>query len=266
MKPLKQEREHMEKRISFGAKVSILLRSLFIQAGWNYKGMISMGFGFALAPLARMLYKNDPAAYNAFLRRHLGFFNAHPYFASYALGAIVRLEEDIAAGKASVDQEEHFKNALIGPLGALGDQLFWGVIRPAVFAFGVLGYYLYDDTKDQLTILLLLFILYNLPHLYIRIHGFWRGYRDGYKVCRILKMENFRFLKRAYMGLGLLCVGILAGLNAPVPPHVLPMEFLIFIVSIVTAAYLKVLKARTYFAMTIPILIALLLELITGNI
>ncbi len=256
----------MDKKISLGDRISIFLRSLFIQAGWNYKGMISMGFSFALVPMARRLYKHDPAGYNAFLRRHLGFFNAHPYFASYALGAIVRLEEDIAAGKVSVEQEEHFKNALIGPLGALGDQLFWGIIRPAVFAFGVLGYYLYDDIQDQLTILLLLFMLYNIPHLYIRIHGFSRSYRDGYQVCRILKIENFKYLKWAYMGLGLFCVGIFTGLNAPIPPHVYPMEFLIFIVSIVTAAYLKILKARTYFAMTIPIVVALLLEFITGTL
>ena len=252
------------KEIGLWTKFNIFLRSLFIQAGWNYKGMISMGFSFALVPLARLYYKDDPKAYNAFLRRQMGFFNAHPYFASYALGAVARLEQNIRAGRVSVEQEEHFKNALIGPLGAIGDQLFWGVIRPATFALGVVGFYWAQNVQQYLTILLLLFILYNIPHMYIRFHGFWRSYHDGYKVCRILKMENFRYLKRIYMGIGLLSVGILTGFLAPLP--ILNPEFLIFVLSILVSAYLKSQKARTYLAMTLPLILALLLELITGSL
>ncbi|RMH63143.1 MAG: hypothetical protein D6677_07985 [Calditrichaeota bacterium] len=250
--------------LGFGTKLNIFIRSMFIQSGWNYKGMISMGFSFALTPIARLYYGDDPKAYNHFLRRHMGFFNAHPYFASFALGAIARLEWDIKDGKVSVEKEEHFKNVLIGPLGAIGDQLFWSIIRPATFVLGVLGFYFAKNVHQHLTILLSLFILYNIPHLYIRFQGFWRSYKDGYNVCRILKMEHFKYLKWLYMGIGLVSVGILTGFIAPLPPH--SLELLIFILSILVAAYLKSQKGRTYLAMTIPLALALTLELISGSL
>ncbi len=69
----------------------------------------------------------------SFLKRHLGFFNAHPFFASYALGAISRLEEDNPGNHELVDR---FKNALIGPLGAIGDQTILGNDKARMYFAG----------------------------------------------------------------------------------------------------------------------------------
>ena len=124
--------------------IEIFFRSFFVQSGWNYKSLLSIGFCFAIVPVAKKLFKNDVKKYNQFVKRHLGFFNAHPYFTSYALGAVARLEEEIAVNNSSDAHLEKFKNALIGPLGALGDQLFWATVKPATFTIGVLGFLLVE--------------------------------------------------------------------------------------------------------------------------
>ncbi|MBD3224490.1 MAG: PTS mannose family transporter subunit IID, partial [Caldithrix sp.] len=81
------------KQLKWTDHLSIFFRSFLLQAGWNFKSMLSIGFVFALLPVAKRLYKTNEER-KKFLLRHIGFFNAHPYFASYALGAIAKIEEE----------------------------------------------------------------------------------------------------------------------------------------------------------------------------
>ena len=74
---------------------NVLVRSFFIQSGWNYKSLLSLGFCFSILPVAKFLYKNDQSKIADFVKRHLSFINGHPFFMSYALGATIRLEEEI---------------------------------------------------------------------------------------------------------------------------------------------------------------------------
>ena len=100
---------------------------------------------------------------------------------SYALGATIRLEEEIEKGNSSIEQLVKFKEALIGPLGALGDQIFWVNVKPATFTLGVLGFFFIENINLRLTFLCLLAILYNVPHLYIRIVGIVRGTKKDFQ-------------------------------------------------------------------------------------
>lgn len=242
----------------------MFLRSFFIQSGWNYKGMISLGFTFAMEPVARRLYKDDPVKYNNFLRRNLGFFNAHPYFSTYALGAMARLEEQIAAGEITVDQPDTFKNALIGPLGALGDQLFWAVIKPAVFAFGVAAFFIIDDINGRAVVLGLMFLLYNGPHLVIRYLGLKQGYSRGFSVCHILKAERFKWIKILYGFIGAISVGVVAGVNISSIEMNDYWGFTVFLTAVLIAGYLKAYRSKTYWAMLLPLLFSVLIGIISS--
>ncbi len=241
----------------------IFFRSFFIQSGWNYKGMISLGFTFAMEPVAKRLYKNEPEKYNRFLGRSLGFFNAHPYFSAYALGAMARLEEKIAAGEVGPEQSDAFKNALIGPLGALGDQLFWAVIKPAVFALGVAAFFIIDDIYNRIIILSMMFLLYNGPHFYIRYMGLKQGYEQGYGVCHILKAERFKWLKWGYGLMGAVSVGLVAGI------YMSSLEIGdywaggLFIASIFIAGFFKAQKSKTYWAMILPLLFSVIIGILS---
>ena len=70
-----------------------------IQGSWNYERMQNGGWCYAMIPAIKKLYK-DPEDRKAALKRHLEFFNTHPYVASPVLGVTLALEEDRANGAA----------------------------------------------------------------------------------------------------------------------------------------------------------------------
>ena len=189
--------------------ISIFFRTFLLQTVWNYKGMISAGICFALVPVAKRVSATRKEI-AGILKRHLGFFNAHPYFASFAIGALARLEEDLAINKTGdTAQIEKFKNALIGPLGAVGDSYFWAIVKPASILVGSAGVLLFSRLEYRLASALLMLILYNIPHLYIRITGLWKGYQNGYNTYKLLKKENYAKVKSAYQIMGALTLGII---------------------------------------------------------
>jgi len=116
-------------------RVSALLRLTGIQATWSYERMQGVGLGSAAEPLLRGLFGGDGPRYREALGRATGFFNANPYLASAAVGAEARAEADGVPGP----QIERLRTALCGPLGSLGDRLFWTGLVPALASAAIVG-------------------------------------------------------------------------------------------------------------------------------
>jgi PTS system mannose-specific IID component len=70
-----------EVHITKGDRIKVWWRSTFLQGSWNYERMQNGGWAYTLIPALKRLYhtKEDRAAA---LKRHLEFFNTHPYLAS----------------------------------------------------------------------------------------------------------------------------------------------------------------------------------------
>lgn len=115
-------------------RAEALLRLLMIQASWGYERMQGVGLAFALAPIYRAGCAGDPARYREALSRATGFFNTNPYFAPAAVGALARVEAD----HMPADQVLRLRSALGGPLGALGDRLFWAGLVPVLMSFAII--------------------------------------------------------------------------------------------------------------------------------
>lgn len=161
-----------------------------------------MGFELCLFPIAKRLYP-DKQPRKEFLQRHLKFFNAHPYLASYALGVSIRLEEAIASGsREGCHQLERIKDLMIPTLGAKGDQLFWRTIRPYSLMLGILGLFIFESIELRLAVLVLVFMIYNIPHLYIRFVGLTEGYQYGLNVYQCLTKDRFKSLEKIYFYVG----------------------------------------------------------------
>ena len=104
-----------------------LLRLLAVQGSWNYERMQGIGMGYAAEPLLADLRRRIRSATP---RRWCGppsSSTANPYLAGLALGAATRAEDEAVPG----EQVARLRTALAGPLGALGDGLFWAGILPA---------------------------------------------------------------------------------------------------------------------------------------
>ena len=55
-----------EKKIQYWDIFRVFLRSFFVQSVWNYRSLISAGFGICLFPIVKRLY-TDPISRKAFL-------------------------------------------------------------------------------------------------------------------------------------------------------------------------------------------------------
>lgn len=200
-------------KITYFILFKVFLRSFIIQAVWNYQSMLSIGFCFALSPIGKKLFKSKEKL-NAFYNRHLNFFNAHPYFSSFALGAIAKIEEELAA-KKNPDYEiiSKFKNALIGPLGAIGDQLVWGTIKPTSVLIGLIGVVFIVDVQSKIYFIFLLLLIYNIPHIYIRLFGIFMGYKKGFEVTKVISAKKYEMMRDLYGIFGTLSLGIYIGFS-----------------------------------------------------
>ncbi|HIX69240.1 PTS system mannose/fructose/sorbose family transporter subunit IID [Enterococcus diestrammenae] len=128
----------MAEKITLSKKdrMSVAWRSTFIQGSWNYERMQNGGWCYAIIPAIKKLYKTKEDRAAA-LKRHLEFFNTHPYIASPIMGVTLALEEERANG-APVDDVaiQGVKVGMMGPLAGVGDPVFWFTVRPMLGALG----------------------------------------------------------------------------------------------------------------------------------
>ena len=81
------------RQLPFGIRFATLLRLLAVQGAWNYETLMGNGIAFAMEPGLRLLPGGtDGAPFRAAMARHASYFNAHPYLAGLAVGALLRAE------------------------------------------------------------------------------------------------------------------------------------------------------------------------------
>lgn len=159
---------------------AMFLRLFAIQGAWNYETMTGNGMAFALEPALRRLPGGTTGtAYREALARHSGYFNAHPYLAAVAVGALARAELD-GVPAAQIDR---FRVAATGPLGSVGDRLIWAGWLPCCSAIALLAFAL---GAGPWTVVLLFLGLYNVVHVGLRAWGLRAGWREGLHVARAL--------------------------------------------------------------------------------
>lgn len=161
-------------------RAAMLLRMLGIQGVWNYETMMGNGIAFAMEPaLRRLPGGRGGEAYRAAMTRHSGYFNAHPYLAALAVGALSRAELD----GVPAEQIERFRVAAPGPLGSVGDRLIWAGWLPLCSSLALLGYGL---GLSPASVLLVFLVSYNAGHLGLRVWGLHAGWRDGLRMAHAL--------------------------------------------------------------------------------
>ena len=154
-------------------RISVWLRSTFLQGSWNYERMQTGGWAFAMITAIKRLYKTKEER-SAALKRHLEFFNTHPYVASPILGVTLALEEERSNGTEVDDITiQGVKVGMMGPLAGIGDPVFWFTVRPIL---GALGASL--AINGNILGPIIFFVAWNL----IRMAFTWYTQEFGYKV------------------------------------------------------------------------------------
>ncbi len=218
--------DHQIAKLNRLTLIRIAFRSFFLQASWNYRGMMSMGFIYAIGLGLDKIYEPGPAREAAYLR-HLEYFNTNPYFASIVMGVTLSLEEKLARGEISEDIIHDTKEGLMTACAAIGDGLFWDSWRPFVAAAGL------SLAFGNILLTPIFFLMvYNIPHLYFRFAGIFWGYNQGTHVIRSLKQFNFPKIRQTlrYGTLVFLCYLIPNHVNLHTPYLLtnLPLEYFYF--------------------------------------
>ncbi len=178
----------------------MFIRTLFIQALWNYERMQNIGFLFALKPFLYKIYLNEGKRKEALLR-HMGFFNTHPYMANMIIAIIASMEKRIAEDNSNekVSEVNAVKSAMEGPLAAIGDSFFWGTLRPlaALISISMLILLKASDSWFEaynVLIPLLFIFIYNIVHISVRFRLMFLGFiLDKESIVRSSKF-NFKLL------------------------------------------------------------------------
>ena len=185
-------------------RIKVWWRSTFIHGSWNYERMQNGGWAYTLIPALKRLYhtKEDRSAA---LKRHLEFFNTHPYLASPIIGVTMALEEERANG-APIDDKaiQGVKVGMMGPLAGVGDPVFWFTVKPIIGALAaslamagnIMGPILY-------------FVLWNA----IRMAFLWYtqefGYKAGSKITEDLSGGLLQEVTKGATILGMFILGSL---------------------------------------------------------
>jgi mannose/fructose/N-acetylgalactosamine-specific phosphotransferase system component IID len=177
--------------------LSVLWRSFFVQALWNFERLQNIGFVFGIFPIIKNLYP-DPEKRKEALLRHINFFNTNPYMVNMIFGMVASMEKDIADGK-NVDpgQLNILKNNMAGPLAAIGDTFFWATWRPfsvLVAVSAALFLLKYDNLFNGLIVPALFIFVYNVVALPFRYWSFKVSYHMHEKIVEIIASLEFQFV------------------------------------------------------------------------
>ncbi len=103
----------------------IAWRSCMLQASFNYERMQAAGWEWTILPGLEKIHTNKEDL-AASMGHNLEFFNTHPFFVTLVCGIVLSLEQN----KADINTIRGVRVACAGPLGGIGDALFWFTLVP----------------------------------------------------------------------------------------------------------------------------------------
>lgn len=173
-------------------------RSVFLQASFNYERMQAAGWLYAILPGLQKIHRNkDDLA--AAMSHNLEFFNTHPFLVTFVMGIVLSLEQN----KADIATIRAVRVSAMGPLGGIGDALFWFTLVP--ITAGITSNMALTGNIAAPFVFLLVF---NVAQFAIRYWLMHWSYRLGTDAIGILT-ANARQFTRAASILGVFVVGAL---------------------------------------------------------
>lgn len=199
---LKSQREYIDKTegetLDNKTLNQMAWRSMFLQASFNYERMQAGGWLYSILPGLKKIHKNKEDLSTS-MKHNLEFFNCHPFLITFVMGIILSLEQK----KSDVQTIRALRVAAMGPLGGIGDAIFWFTLLPISAGIGA-------NLSLQGSILgpIIFFVLFNVVHLGLRFGLMHWSYKVG--VEGITKLtKNAKEFTRSATVLGMIVVGAL---------------------------------------------------------
>lgn len=173
-------------------------RSLFLQASFNYERMQAAGWLYGILPGLEKIHTNKEDLSTS-MEHNLDFFNTHPFLVTFVMGIVLSMEQQ----KADIDSIRAVRVAAMGPLGGLGDALFWYTLVPITASIT-------SNMAIDGSLLgpILFLVIFNAVQFGIRYFLMYWSYDLGTKAIEVLTKNAKEFTRAASM-LGVFVVGAL---------------------------------------------------------
>ena len=176
-------------------------RSVFLQGSFNYERMQAAGWLYGIIPGLKKVHTNKEDLALS-MQHNLEFFNTHPFLVTFVMGIILSLEQE----KADLATIRAVRVAAMGPLGGIGDAIFWFTLVP--IAAGISANLALDGSILGPIVFLLMFNSVQFVARFWLMH--W-SYDLGTKAIEAIT-RNAKEFTRAASILGILVVGALTSL------------------------------------------------------
>ncbi|MCW6664141.1 PTS system mannose/fructose/sorbose family transporter subunit IID [Aerococcaceae bacterium NML191219] len=173
-------------------------RSLNLQGSFNFERMQANGWLYSILPGLQKIHtdKDDLAAS---MSHNLEFFNTHPFLVTFVMGIVLSLEQN----KVDIPTIRAVRVAAMGPLGGIGDALFWFTLVPITAAISS-----QMALSGSIVGPLLFLAIFNLAQFGLRFWLMNWSYKLGTNAIGVLT-ENAKEFTRAASLLGVFVVGAL---------------------------------------------------------
>jgi len=174
-------------------------RSLNLQGSFNYERMQACGWLYGILPGLLAIHGEDTDDLKTSMAHNLEFFNTHPFLVTFVMGIVLSMEQQ----KADVATIRAVRVAAMGPLGGIGDAIFWFTLVP--IAAGICSNMAIAGSVMGPILFLLIF---NAVQFLVRFWLMHWSYNLGTKAIELLTANAKEFTRAASL-LGVFIVGAL---------------------------------------------------------
>lgn len=186
------------KKLDKKTLTSIAWKSTMLQASFNFERMQAAGWLWTILPGLEKIH-TDKEDLSTSMQHNLEFFNTHPFLVTFVAGIVLSLEEQ----KADINTIRGVRTAAMGPLGGIGDALFWFTLVPVTA--GITAQWAIDG---NILGPILYFVITFGVQMFLRIWLMNWSYALGAKAIGILTKNAKEFTHAASL-LGVFVVGAL---------------------------------------------------------
>ena len=170
--------------------------SCFLQASFNYERMQACGWLWGMLPGLQKIHTNKEDL-KASMAHNLDFLNTHPFLVTFVMGIVLSLEQN----KADTATIRSVRISAAGPLGGIGDALFWLTLVPITA-----GLPANMAMEGQIIGAVLFLIIFNAVQFAVRFGLMYWSYGLGTKAVTLLTSSAKEFTRAASI-LGIFVVG-----------------------------------------------------------
>ena len=174
-------------------------RSLNLQGSFNYERMQANGWLYGILPGLLAIHGEGTDDLKTSMAHNLEFFNTHPFLVTFVMGIVLSMEQQ----KTDVNTIRAVRVAAMGPLGGIGDAIFWFTLVP--IAAGICSNMAIEGNLAGPILFLLIF---NAVQFAVRFFLMSWSYKLGTSAIELLTANAKEFTRAASL-LGVFIVGAL---------------------------------------------------------